>query len=76
MSVKKRILKKLDTPRIRTRLALALDVTDQTIMRYLDSNSDNLTKAAALKVIREELNLSDTEILEELKSLRNANRRK
>lgn len=66
MSVKKRILKKLDTPRIRTRLALALDVTDQTIMRYLDSNSDNLTKAAALKVIREELNLSDTEILEEL----------
>lgn len=66
MSVKKRILKKLDTPRIRTRLALALDVTDQTIMRYLDSNSDNLTKAAALKVVREELNLSDTEILEEL----------
>lgn len=66
MSVKTAVIQKLDTPRIRTRLALALDVTDQTIMRYLDSNSDNLTKSAALKVIREELNLSDKEILEEL----------
>jgi hypothetical protein len=50
--------------RARARLALALDKSDFTIQRYLASNSDELTKAAALEVIRQETGLDDSEILE------------
>lgn len=50
----------------RRRLKDVLQITEPTLYRYLTKNDDNLTKAAALQVIREELNLSDTEILEEL----------
>ena len=46
------------------RLAEALDVSLDTIYRWLANNDDNLTKAAALKVIREETGLTDEEILE------------
>lgn len=38
--------------------------SEQTVYRYISDNSDNLTKAAALKVIREETGLTDEEILE------------
>lgn len=50
--------------RCKNLLALELDVSVFTIGRYIDSNSDNLTKAAALKVIRDETGLKDEEILE------------
>ena len=43
----------------------ALQCTEFTISRYIQRNSDNLTKAAALKVIREATGLSDEEILED-----------
>lgn len=46
-------------------LARVLDVTDKTIYRYLSENSDDLTKAAALKVIKENTGLEDSQILEE-----------
>lgn len=36
-----------------------------TIYRYINDNDDNLTKAAALKVIREETGLTDEQILED-----------
>jgi len=54
-------------PAIRRKLAETLDCTDQSISRYIKDNEENgeLTKAAALKVIREELNCDDSEILEE-----------
>ena len=42
----------------------ALGCTEFTIARYIQKNSDNLTKAAALQVIREVTKLSDEEILE------------
>lgn len=48
------------------KLAEALDCSDQTIYNYLRDNDDTLTKAAALKVIREELDLTDEEILEQV----------
>lgn len=64
MQLKEDVLKKINTPRIRTLLALALDCTDQTISKKIKENSDDLTKAAALVVIREELKLEDSEILE------------
>jgi hypothetical protein len=50
--------------RIRSLLALALNRTEYTIIRWIDKNNDNLTKAAALKVLRQETGLSDSQILE------------
>ena len=54
----------INKPKPRIRLALALDCTEQTIRTYIKDNSDNLTKASALQVIREETGLTDSEILE------------
>lgn len=51
-------------PGIIEKLSDALDSSEQTIYRYISDNSDNLTKAAALKVIREETGLTDDQILE------------
>jgi hypothetical protein len=51
------------SPGIKSRLALALNCSEASINRYLRDNSDNLTKAAALKVIKEETRLSEKEIL-------------
>lgn len=50
--------------RARARLQLELDKSEYTINRYIETNDDNLTKAAALKVIREETGLTDAQILE------------
>jgi len=36
-----------------------------TIYRYIRTNDDNLTKAVALKIIREATGLSDEQILED-----------
>lgn len=52
-------------PGIIPKLMSALDTSEATIYRYVDNNSDNLTKAAALKVIREETGLKDEQILTE-----------
>ncbi len=48
----------------RLKLAMALGVGEASIRRYIADNSDHLTKAAALAVIREETGLSDDLILE------------
>lgn len=50
---------------LRRKVQDALGVSSPTMVKKLQDNSDDLTKAAALKVIREELNLTDEEILEE-----------
>ncbi len=47
------------------KLSEALDVHEQTVYGYIQKNHENLTKAAALKVIREETGLTDEQILEE-----------
>ncbi len=49
---------------LRLKIALALDCSEGTINRYLRQNHENLTKAAALEVIRTETGLTDDEILE------------
>jgi hypothetical protein len=54
--------------RARARLQLDMDKSEFTINRWIAENDDNLTKAAALKVIREETGLSDNQILEVEKS--------
>jgi hypothetical protein len=50
--------------RIRSLLALACNRTEYTILRWAEANNDNLTKAAAIKIIREETGLPDSQILE------------
>lgn len=52
------------SPGIVKRLAKAIATSEPTIYRYINDNDDNLTKAAALEVIREETGLEDSEILE------------
>jgi hypothetical protein len=55
----------IDKQAIKSKLALALECSENTINRYIRTNDDNLTKAAALKVIRQETGLSDEDILED-----------
>lgn len=50
---------------IRNKLKEALNISDTTLYRLLYYDSEDLTKAAAMRVIREELNLKDEDILEE-----------
>ena len=58
-------LKKINNVSTRLKIAVALKVSEQTVIRYISENHENLTKAAALKVIREETALTDSEILED-----------
>lgn len=51
----------------KNRLALELDKSSYTIEKWIRENDDSLTKAAALRIIREELGLTDAEILEDEK---------
>jgi transcriptional regulator with XRE-family HTH domain len=44
-------------------IAKALGVSDQTLMRYIKDNDDELTKAAALVEIRRITGLKDDQIL-------------
>jgi adenosine/AMP kinase len=52
------------SPGIKSKLALALNCSESSINRYIRDNDDNLTKAAALEVIRKVSGLRDEEILE------------
>lgn len=58
------LLKVADSAKCKDLLEAALGVSQPTISRYVADNHDNLTKAAALKVIGEYFNLSNEEILE------------
>lgn len=65
MKIKKKILEKVnDSTLIKTQLALALGKSVFTVQRYVDDNDDNLTKASALAVLRKELKLTESQILE------------
>lgn len=64
MKLNQKILKFINTPITRRRLMDALDCTEFTISRYIQKNSDNLTKAAAMQIIREVTGLADDEILD------------
>lgn len=65
MKLTKKAIKAIDTQDIRLKLALALGCSVDTIRRYIKANSDDLTKAAALIVIRAETNLKDNQILDQ-----------
>ena len=55
---------RVHSPGIKSKLALALNCSEGSINRYMRENNDNLTKAAALKVIRLETGLSEDDILD------------
>lgn len=65
MKLTQKVLKAINNPVTRRRLMDVLGCTEFTIARYIQKNSDNLTKAAAMQVIREVTGLTDNEILEE-----------
>lgn len=70
MRIRTAIIKKIkDFPSdrgrdFRLKLALALGKSENQVRLYINDNSENLTKAAALAVIRKEMELSDDQILE------------
>jgi hypothetical protein len=51
--------------RARARLQLDLDKSEYTINRYIDENNIMLTTATALLVIKEELKMGESQLLEE-----------
>jgi hypothetical protein len=51
--------------KIRNLIAAACDVSEQSVRRWVSDNNVMLTTASALKVIREETGLKDSQILEE-----------
>jgi len=67
MKLTQKALKAINTPLTRRRLMDVLGCTEFTIARYIQKNSDNLTKAAAMQVIREVTGLTDNEILDDEK---------
>jgi hypothetical protein len=64
MKLTQKALSLIRGPQERMDVAKALKVSDQTIVRYIKDNDDELTKAAALVEIRRITGLSDDEILE------------
>lgn len=65
MKLKKSVLKKLDNNRGLALIMIGCGCSHSAARDYIKQNSDNLTKAAMLRVIREEFGLTDAEILEE-----------
>lgn len=50
---------------VKQKIAEEIGVTEAAIYKFIQSNSDNLTKAAVIKIIREITGLEDSQILEE-----------
>lgn len=65
MKLTKKALKAIKSKHLYPYLAIALNVSTNAIYRYVRNNDDDLTKAAALKVIREHTGFEDSQILEE-----------
>jgi hypothetical protein len=72
MILKKSILKKVNNPQCRTRIALVLGVGEQTVYVHMrDNMPDNrLTKYDALKAISKEAEVGIEEILEDEKEVK------
>lgn len=69
MKIRKSVLSKIaENKGLRARLCAEMDKSYFTINKWINENDDNLTKAAALRIIREELELTDDQILEQEKT--------
>lgn len=67
MKLTEKALTKISEPKVRLSLAIGMGFTERWIQKLIDKNAQNgpLTTMAALKVIRKETGLKDSEILEE-----------
>ncbi len=67
MKLTEKAIQCIKQPHIRRELTVALGCVDQTIVRHIKGNEDNgeLTKAAAMVIIRKWTNMTDQEILED-----------
>lgn len=70
MKIKQEIVKKINKPLIRTRIAARMGIGEQTFQVRLRENASNgrLTKMDALRAISEEIGCGVTDILSEEKS--------
>lgn len=71
MRIKKKVLEKIDeSDTTVVRLVRELKVSYPTVRRWINANEEDgqLTTATAVKIIREELGLPDSQILEETKT--------
>lgn len=73
MKIKESVRQRLDNNRGLALIMLTLDCSHSAARDYVKNNSDNLTKAAMLRVIREEFGLTDEEILEEVSEIAGQN---
>lgn len=65
MKLKQEVINRLDNNAGYALVMTSLNVAYTTARGYVKDNSENLTKAAMLKALREEYDLADNEILEE-----------
>jgi hypothetical protein len=68
MRLSRKVLKAIDTQEIRMKIGIALGKSDDSIKRYIKTQSDNLTKVAALEVIKNETGMDEGEILQQVKT--------
>lgn len=64
MKLKKEVLQRLDNHKGLALVMYTLDIGPSAARDYIKSNSDNLTKAAMLRAIEKEFDLTEGEILE------------
>lgn len=63
MKLSNQCLDKLkESKRVKTLIALAMDKSVHTVELWIANNSDNLTKAECVRIIKEELEMSDDQV--------------
>lgn len=72
MKIKQEVLKRLDSHKGLGLIMITLDCSHSAAREYVKNNSDNLTKAAMVRAIREEYGITDEDILEEESEVKEA----
>lgn len=68
MNINQSTYKKINTPRCRLKIALALGLTEQSVINAIKLKRDVLTKKAALDIIKSETGLNEDQIFEQPKT--------
>lgn len=68
MTLREEILQKINQPRLRAKIVLASpkEITDSTVKRWIRNNDDALTKLWLLNLIKEELNIEESQLFEKV----------
>lgn len=64
MFLSEQALNSINTPTIRVKIALALGITEQSVIMAIKKKRTILTKYAAIQVIKQETGLSEDQIFE------------